>query len=126
MQIDFSKYTLEELLDIERNIDKDAYPERYEIVCSLIMLKEADPVEVDSIELKEKSNKIHRALYVVGLFWFFALCSLIKGEFTIKSYTATFANEPLAFFCGVGFYFCFGLYFYLQYKRQYKKLISKD
>ena len=98
MQVDFSKYTLEELLDIERNIDKDAYPERYEIVCSLIKLKEADPVEVDSIELKEKSNKIHRALYVVGLFWFFALYSLIKGEFTIKSYTATFANEPLAFF----------------------------
>ncbi len=126
MQLDFSKYTLKELLDIERNIDKDAYPERYEIVCELIKVKETDPVEIESMELKEKSSKIHRVLYVVALFWFFAFYSIIKGEFSLKSYTATFANEPLAFFCGVGVYFGFGLYLCFVYKKQYNKLINKD
>lgn len=126
MQPNFSKYTLEELLDIERNIDRDAYPERYEIVCELIKVKETDPVEIESMELKEKSFKIHRVLYVVAFFWFFAFYSIIKGEFSLKSYTATFANEPLAFFCGVGFYFGLGLYLYFAYKKQYNKLINKD
>ena len=126
MQPNFSKYTLEELLDIERNIDKDAYPERYKIVCKLIEVKEKDPVEIESIELKEKSSKIHRVLYVVAFFWFFAFYSIIKGEFSLKSYTATYADEPLAFFCGVGFYLGFGLYLYFVYKKQYNKLINKD
>ncbi|TPH16088.1 hypothetical protein [Litorilituus lipolyticus] len=126
MQPDFSKYTLEELLDIEQNIDKDLYPERYEIVCKLIQVKASNSVEVDAIALEEKSSKIHRVLYVVGLFWFFAFYSIIKGEFSLKSYTATFADNPLGFFCGVGVYFSLGLYFYFMYKKQCNKLKEKE
>jgi hypothetical protein len=126
MQPNFSKYTLEELLDIERNIDKDTYPERYEIVCKLIKVKETDRIEVESTEFKEKSSKIHRVLFVVAFFWFFAFHSIMKGEFTLKSYTATYENEPLAFFCGVGFYFGLGLYLCFLYIKQYNKLINKD
>ena len=124
MQPDFSKYTLEELLDIEQNIDKHTYPERYETVCKLI--KEAKPVDFEAIELKEKSSKSHLILYFVALCWFFAFYSIIKGEFTLKSYTATYANDPLIFFCGVGFYFGLGLYLCFEYKKQYKKLINKE
>jgi len=126
MQPNFSKYTLEELLDIERNIDKETYPERYEIVCKLIKVKETDPVEIESTEFKEKPSKNHRVLFVVAFFWFFAFHSITKGEFTLKSYTATYANEPLAFFCGVGFYFAIGLYLCFLYKKQYNKSIKSD
>jgi len=126
MQLDFSKYTLKELLDVERNIDKNLYRDRYKIVCKLIEDKENDPVEMEAIEIKEKSSKIHRVLYVVALLWFFAFLSIISGEFSLKYYTATYANEPLAFFCGVGFYFGFGLYLYLVYKKKYNKLINKN
>jgi len=125
MQPDFSKYTLEELLDIEQNIDKNLYPERYERVCTLIKVREADPVELNTIELKEKSSKIHRVLYIVAFFWFFAFYSIITGEFSLKSYTATFADNPVGFFGGVGFYFGFGLYLYFVYKKQYNKLKDK-
>ncbi|MEW6984617.1 hypothetical protein AAD001_18425 [Colwelliaceae bacterium 6471] len=36
MNPNFEEYTLEELEEVESSIDKEQYPERYEIICSLI------------------------------------------------------------------------------------------
>ncbi|MBA6364889.1 hypothetical protein H4J56_19220 [Colwellia sp. BRX8-4] len=42
MEIDFSSYTYNELLDVVEHIDKDAYPERYSTVINLIKARDSN------------------------------------------------------------------------------------
>ena len=125
MQPDFSKYTLVELLDIEKHIDKDAYPDRYKIVFELIKIKENDPDEIEVIKVSDESFKVHLNLIFIAIFWLSAFYYIFTGEFKLKSYSATYESEPFGFFCGVGLYIGMGLYFYLNYIKQYNKLLKQ-
>ncbi len=40
MEVDYKNYSLDELYDIEENIDREKYPERYNLIISLIGKKE--------------------------------------------------------------------------------------
>jgi hypothetical protein len=54
---DYQSYTLEELYDVEENIDKEAYPERYKDLLHELKLREdAKP----QIEVKEETKKPKR------------------------------------------------------------------
>lgn len=55
MQIDYSKYHLEDLLDVKENIDAQMYPERYQHLCEEIELRRKKG-EFDELELDEDDD----------------------------------------------------------------------
>ncbi|WP_068546930.1 hypothetical protein [Thalassotalea crassostreae] len=57
MKPDYQSYTLEELYDVEVNIDKEAYPERYKDLLHELKLREEEESEV---EVKEDTKKPKR------------------------------------------------------------------
>ena len=42
MKIDYTKYTVSELLDVQENIDKLAHPERYQLLCEEINFRKSN------------------------------------------------------------------------------------
>lgn len=52
MLIDYTKYTVDELLDVNENINKDKYPERYKQLCDEIQRRK------DSGEFEKREQKI--------------------------------------------------------------------
>lgn len=59
MEIDYSKYTRAELIDVYRNIDKEQYPERYQMLCDEIKRREhaeQSPVKGNERALEESDD----------------------------------------------------------------------
>ena len=50
MEFDYNKYSLDELYDVEENIDRDLYPERYEVIASLIYERE---IKLEKLKLSK-------------------------------------------------------------------------
>ncbi|SFC92135.1 hypothetical protein [Pseudoalteromonas denitrificans] len=42
MNLDYTKYSISELLDVEQNIDKKTYPERYQLLCEEIAYRKSN------------------------------------------------------------------------------------
>ncbi|WDE04846.1 hypothetical protein SG34_026625 [Thalassomonas viridans] len=55
MQIDYSKYSLYDLLDVKENIDAQRHPERYQRLCAEIELRRKNG-EFEEIELEEDED----------------------------------------------------------------------
>jgi len=50
LEFDYNKYSLDELYDVEENIDRDLYPERYEVIASLIYERE---IKLEKLKLSK-------------------------------------------------------------------------
>lgn len=95
---DYSKYTLEELFDVRDHIDKDKYPEIYDIILSEISKKEAQkPLRMQPIETLSPIEK--RILWIRRTYFILILISsafLIISCFMVSSKTdQSFSYESL-------------------------------
>ena len=72
MNPDYKKYTLIELYDVQENIDRECYPERYNILLHEIELREKNSEsKVESNELTEKDKaSISRVLLIISFPYF--------------------------------------------------------
>lgn len=67
MEIDYSKYSIDELFDIRQNIDKETYPERY---AALLVELDLRKPEIDSIaKLKEEAFVSRTFDHIKALAW---------------------------------------------------------
>ena len=57
MKIDYSKYTLEELREVRRSIDEDAYPDRVVEIETLLSEKENTPEEIRRFKTQLERDK---------------------------------------------------------------------
>ncbi|MBA6363700.1 hypothetical protein H4J42_08085, partial [Colwellia sp. BRX8-8] len=58
MSINYSNYTLDELFDVNQNIDKDKFPERYKQLCEEIQRrKESGEFEKKAQEIEDQEDE---------------------------------------------------------------------
>ena len=97
MSINYSNYTLDELFDVNQNIDKDKYPERYKQLCEEIQrrkesgeferkIQEIEDQEDDKnefiIEFSSEGKGTNRKLFIIG----FVLINLVVLAFVLPKY----------------------------------------
>lgn len=96
VSINYSNYTLDELFDVNENIDKDKYPERYKQLCEEIQRrKESGEFErkVQEIEEQKDENEFiiefssegkgtNRKLFILGFF----LINVVVLAFVLPKY----------------------------------------
>ena len=58
MEFDYNKYSLDELYDVEENIDRELYPERYEMITSLIDERAIKLEKLKPSKISEESNSV--------------------------------------------------------------------
>ena len=101
MLIDYTKYTVDELLDVNENINKDKYPERYKQLCDEIQRRKdsgefekreqkieelQDDVEDEIIiEFSPDGSATSRTIFVVGFF----LINILFLAFVLSKYLVT-------------------------------------
>jgi len=99
--IDYTKYTLDELLDVNENINKDKYPERYKQLCDEIqrrkdigefivkekMIEDLQDNDEDEIiiEFSPSGAGIFRIIFLVGFF----LINILVLAILLSKYTVT-------------------------------------
>jgi hypothetical protein len=76
--------------------------------------------------ISEKPTKDRSILWVVGMFWFFAIYSIINEEVNLKSFSLTLKEDPIAFYCGVSLNLGIGLFFFILYIKQYNKRLWRQ
>jgi hypothetical protein len=66
MSVDYQKYSLDELYDVEANIDRIKYPERYELVCKSIIEKKNASLKplVEDINVDVKKAELENEQYI--------------------------------------------------------------
>jgi len=119
---DYSKYTLDELYDIEAHIDRDSYPDRYELVVEQIRIKEPKPSVSGSVKSDDVNSKEEHPVPVAGsiassLFVCLVLAyGLARGEFGSGDRVISIYDNPdlywgmIVFFVLLLMYELFGLY----------------
>ncbi|OBT10412.1 hypothetical protein A9267_05910 [Shewanella sp. UCD-FRSSP16_17] len=101
MHQDYSKYSLDELYDVEEHIDQDTYPKRYQLILEQIRLKEsitpeplpsAEPTKADEVEAKPKSisSRIISIIFVAA----FLIYSLVSGQIGAKGKVLSVTESP--------------------------------
>ena len=104
MHQDYSKYSLNELYDVEEHIERDAYPERYQLILEQIRLKESvssksvnatQSAETPDIVAKPKSisSRIISIIFVAA----FLIYSLISGQIGAKGKVLSVTESPEVF-----------------------------
>ncbi|WP_133407235.1 hypothetical protein [Parashewanella tropica] len=105
MSIDYAKYTLDELLDVERNIDRVIYPDRYQLLCDELAkrkqngeyeqlqreLEDDEDYEKRSfvIEFSAEGSCFNRILFIAS---FFTANLIILGTLIDKYTVTNFSN----------------------------------
>lgn len=111
MDPDYKTYTLSELYDVKRNIDRERYPQRYELLLTEIKLKEkfADQ-ETKPEKLSEKDKAtINKVILTIGALF----CSLeliyafINGYIKLKGEIYHLSTNPQGFYIIVLLYIIF-------------------
>ena len=68
MNPDYTKYTLVELYDVKDNIDKECYPERYDLLLNEIRKREKNPEnEPEPRKLINKKDKAYLKIFLMFL-----------------------------------------------------------
>lgn len=100
MKIDYTKYTVSELLDVQDNIDQLAHPERYQLLCEEINFRKSNgeynaylksfttDESEDEDELIIEFSKGHKSWSRRAFIGFFALIHLIVIALVIPKYLA--------------------------------------
>jgi hypothetical protein len=88
--VDYNKYSLDELYDIEGNIDRDKFPERYHLVLSSIKEKESCNValsstnkvkeEIENIEHQQIIKDNNGAWLSIRFLFFAIVCSYLMFQ----------------------------------------------
>ncbi|KXJ54355.1 hypothetical protein [Cognaticolwellia aestuarii] len=101
MHQDYSKYSLDELYDVEEHIDQDSYPERYQLILEQIRLKEsinAEPLASAELtkapEVKAKPKSISNRVISIIFVAAFLVYSLISGQVGAKGKVLSVTESP--------------------------------
>ena len=104
MHQDYSKYSLDELYDVEEHIDQDTYPERYQLILEQIRLKEsvsAKPKpETKPLEIDKKPETISSRIISIIFVAAFLLYSLVSGQIGAKGKVLSVTESP-EFYWGI-------------------------
>ena len=103
MNPDYKKYTLIELYDVKDNIDKDLYPERYELLLSVIKIKEQNPGDEPKPSKLNEKDKVSILKAVMALCASYFAIALINAfvNGTIRSkggYIYHLSAQPQGFY----------------------------
>jgi hypothetical protein len=126
MNIDYTKYSLNELYDVRENIDKSKFSERYKTLELEIKLREDSPKgknEGNSLSKKDKSLIALILLGVASVFSVWIINSAIvdgsiKGRHGNEYFLAT-QPELFYFYIGLYLFIIFG-FIYTLIKRRYR------
>ena len=81
MYPDYKKYTLIELCDVKKNIDKDLYPEKYEALLSEIKLREKhldEEPESNNLDEKDKASILKVIMSICAVYFSWTLIQAYK------------------------------------------------
>jgi len=101
---DYSKYSLDELYDVEHHIDQNAYPDRYQLLLEQIKLKESVSAKPKPIiktpEIEKKPETISSRIISIVFVAAFLIYSLVSGQIGAKGKVLSVTESP-EFFWGI-------------------------
>jgi hypothetical protein len=100
-QIDYSKYTYDELLVTSKNIDKEAYPERYKEITDLLNSKNKTPNKsnedtnkrVGAEKYTSPKVSLWSSLFLLG----FIVSTLVYEAIPLKTVTIYRSEQPFLY-----------------------------
>jgi uncharacterized membrane protein YqhA len=81
MYPDYKKYTLIELYDVKKNIDKELYPEKYEALLSEIKLREEhldEEPKLNNLDEKDKASILKVIMSICAIYFSWTLIQAYK------------------------------------------------
>ncbi|GLX76940.1 hypothetical protein tinsulaeT_02800 [Thalassotalea insulae] len=110
MNPDYTKYTLAELYEVKRNIDKECYPERYDLLINEIRKREKNPnKEPEPQKLNKKDNayiKIFLMFLCIPFFSWQLINAYKYGLIHFKNDDVYYLKtEPVGFYVVVSIHF---------------------
>lgn len=108
MKPDYQSYTLEELYDVKVNIDKEAYPERYENLLIEIKLREEAAPKVMQKATKTKRKRTNNEKIVTSSFLLIVAIAVFYFEYIPGKHGGISMKEDPFFFWGI-LLFCVGM-----------------
>jgi len=112
MNPDYKKYTLIELYDVRENIDKELYPERFELLIKEINLREQNPEKEPEPSKLDDKDKVSILKVIMGgcaIYFLWALINAFIND-TIRSksgYLYHLSEQPQGFYTVVFFHVVF-------------------